>query len=120
MLRDLFLMKKLLNKEVCGFREQCMGPIDRPLSCRNALLNVQKKKKKERKKNTDAGGGNAIQTPSLSLDFRGCVVHHFKQPFSVFKQHYTYFQILFYPHVFPHIFSNNKKHVFKCMYQTIP
>ena len=31
----------------------------------------------------------------------------FKQPFSVFKQHFTYFNILFHPHVFPQIFLNN-------------
>ena len=107
-------MKKLLNKEVCGSHVL----IDHFLV--EMRFSTRKKKEKKRKKNTGARGGNAIQTPSLSLDFKGCVVHHFKQPFSVFKQHYTYFHILFYPHVFPHIFSNNKKHVFKCMYQTIP
>ena len=39
--------------------------------------------------------------------------------FSVFKQHYTYFHILFHPHIFLHVFSNNKTHVFKYMYQTL-
>ena len=38
---------------------------------------------------------------------RGCLVCIFKQQFSVFKQHFTYFNALFYPHVFPQIFSNN-------------
>ena len=38
---------------------------------------------------------------------RGCLVCVFKQPFSVFKQHFTYFYILFHPHVFPQVFSNN-------------
>ena len=39
--------------------------------------------------------------------FRGCLVCDFKQQFSVFKQHFTHFNILFYPHVFPQIFLNN-------------
>ena len=34
----------------------------------------------------------------------GCV---FEQPFLVFKQHFTYFNALFYPHVFSQMFSNN-------------
>ena len=38
---------------------------------------------------------------------RGCLVYVFKQPFSVFKQHFMYFNTLFYPHVFPQIFLNN-------------
>ena len=38
---------------------------------------------------------------------RGCLVCSFKQPFSVFKQHFTHFNALFHPHVFPQIFSNN-------------
>ena len=38
---------------------------------------------------------------------RGCLVCVFKQPFSVFKQHFTYFYILFHPHVFSQMFSNN-------------
>ena len=32
--------------------------------------------------------------------FRGCLVCVFKQPFSVFKQHYTYFHTFFHPRVF--------------------
>ena len=39
--------------------------------------------------------------------FRGCLVCVFKQPFSVFKQHFTYFNTLFHPHVLPQIFLNN-------------
>ena len=48
----------------------------------------------------------------------GCFVYHFNQQFSVFKQYYKYFHTSFHPHVFLHMFSNNKIHVFKCMYQT--
>ena len=47
-------------------------------------------------------------------------VWQLKHMFSVFKQHYMFFYIFFHPHVFLHIFSNNKIHVFKCMYQTFP
>ena len=36
-----------------------------------------------------------------------CLVYAFKQPFSVFKQHFTYFNTLFYPRVFPQMFLNN-------------
>ena len=39
--------------------------------------------------------------------FRGCLVCDFKQPFSVFKQHFTQFNTLFHPHVFPQMFLNN-------------
>ena len=38
---------------------------------------------------------------------RGCLVCDFKQSFSVFKQHFMYFNALFHLHVFPQIFSNN-------------
>ena len=38
----------------------------------------------------------------------GCLVCVFKQPFSVFKQHFMHFNILFHPHVFSQIFLNNK------------
>ena len=38
---------------------------------------------------------------------RGCLVYDFKQPFLVFKQHFTHFNTLFHPHVFPQMFSNN-------------
>ena len=37
----------------------------------------------------------------------GCLVNDFKQPFSVFKQHFTHFNVLFHPHVFPQMFLNN-------------
>ena len=40
-------MKVLLKKEVCGFREQYMRPIEKATSHRNAL---QKKKKKTKTK----------------------------------------------------------------------
>ena len=36
-----------------------------------------------------------------------CLVCVFKQPFLVFKQHFMHFNTLFYPHIFPQIFSNN-------------
>ena len=39
--------------------------------------------------------------------YRGCLVSDFKPPFSVFKQHFTHFNALFHPHVFPQIFLNN-------------
>ena len=32
---------------------------------------------------------------------RPCLVHNFKHMFSVFKQHYMYFHMLFHSHVFP-------------------
>ena len=38
---------------------------------------------------------------------RGCLVYVFKQQFLVFKQHFTHFNALFHPHVFPQIFLNN-------------
>ena len=38
---------------------------------------------------------------------RGCLVCVFKQQFSVFKQYFIHFYILFYPHVFPQMFTNN-------------
>ena len=78
----------------------------------------------------------------------GCLVCVFKQLCSVFKQHFTHFNALFHPYVFPQMFSNNNfqflntytkralygwksvemrvilfknwKHVFKMMYQTAP
>ena len=40
-------------------------------------------------------------------NFRGCLVNGFKQPFLVFKQHFTHFNALFHPHVFPQMFLNN-------------
>ena len=46
------------------------------------------------------------QHPDLKK-LRGCLVCVFKQQFSVFKQHFTYFNTLFHPHVFPQIFLNN-------------
>ena len=47
-------------------------------------------------------------TPKQKIGkLRGCLVCDFKQQFSVFKQHFTHFNVLFHPHVFPQIFSNN-------------
>ena len=37
----------------------------------------------------------------------GCLDCDFKQPFSVFKQYFTYFNAFFHPHIFLQIFSNN-------------
>ena len=49
-----------------------------------------------------------LKTWKLSFEKqRGCLVYVFKQQFSVFKQHFTYFNALFHPHVFPQIFLNN-------------
>ena len=55
--QDLFLMKILLKKEVCGFCEQCTEPT------RKALL-PQKcaSQKKEKEENADACSFNSIQT----------------------------------------------------------
>ena len=36
-----------------------------------------------------------------------CLVSVSKQQFSVFKQHFTYFNTLFHPYVFPQKFLNN-------------
>ena len=41
------------------------------------------------------------------VSYRGCLVYVFKQQFSVFKQHFTHFNALFHPHVFPQMFLNN-------------
>ena len=35
------------------------------------------------------------------------MVYVFKQPFLIFKQYFTYFNIFFYPHVFLQMFLNN-------------
>ena len=48
-----------------------------------------------------------IEGTKLAQKLRGCLVYVFKQPFSVFKQHFTHFNTLFYPHVFSQIFLNN-------------
>ena len=54
------------------------------------------------------------------VKIQGYLVHQLKHTFSVFKQFYTYFHKFFHPHIFPHKFSNNKTHVFKCIYQIPP
>ena len=41
------------------------------------------------------------------VNTKGCLVCIFKQPFSVFKQHFRYFHTFFHPHVFPPMFLNN-------------
>ena len=78
---------------------------------------VRQERKKEKKVK-----GNRCSTSHMSEGkLRGCLVHHFKKKKTrVFKQNYRYFYTLFHPHIFPHMFSNNKTHVFKCMYQTLP
>ena len=48
-----------------------------------------------------------ISCISLVVWFRGCLVCVFKQLFSVFKQHFTYFNAFFHSHVFSQMFSNN-------------
>ena len=40
-------------------------------------------------------------------EFKGCLVCVFKQPFSIFKQHFTHFHTFFHRHVFLQIFLNN-------------
>ena len=53
-------------------------------------------------------GCNRDKIPPLDLRLVwGCLVCVFKQSFSVFKQHFTYFNVLFHPHVFSQIFFNN-------------
>ena len=42
----------------------------------------------------------------LFFSFWPCLVHYFKHMFSVFKQHYKYFNTLFHPHVFPKKLKN--------------
>ena len=52
----------------------------------------------------------ASQVPCFACWFkivRGRLVCVFKRPFLVFKQHFTHFNALFHPHVFPQMFSNN-------------
>ena len=44
---------------------------------------------------------------SASWKLKGCLVCIFKQLFLVFKQYFTYFNILFHSHIFSQIFSNN-------------
>ena len=60
-----------------------------------SLFKFKKKKKKKKTFNKE------------KQKLRGCLVCVFKQPFSVFKQHFTHFNILFHPHVFPQMFLNN-------------
>ena len=65
-------------------------------------------------------GKRQTQTGTSKPKPRGRLVHNFKHMFSVFKQHYMHFHTLFHPHVFSHMFLNNKTYIFKCMYQTPP
>ena len=44
---------------------------------------------------------------AVKSKLRECLVCVFKQLFSVFKQYFTHFHVLFHPHVFLQIFSNN-------------
>ena len=53
---------------------------------------------------------------SHSHPHKSRLVHVFKQMFSVFKQHYTYFHILFYPY----IFSKNTNNVIRTTLQSGP
>ena len=54
------------------------------------ILRHQKKKKKKKR-----------EVYKENEKSRARLVHVFKHMFSIFKQHYTYFHIHFYPHVFP-------------------
>ena len=51
--------------------------------------------------------GGVICDAFASAVLGGGLVCVFKQPFSVFKQHFTCFHTLFHPHVFPQIFTND-------------
>ena len=48
-----------------------------------------------------------IDNPKIRCTPKGCLVCVFKQPFSVFKQHFTHFNTFFHQHLFPQIFLNN-------------
>ena len=51
---------------------------------------------------------------------RECLIYVFKQPFLVFKQHFTYFHIFSPTRISTNIFKKKKISVFKHMYQTDP
>ena len=55
--------------------------------------------------------------PLLSITLRDRFVHVFKHMFSVFKQHYMYFYILFYPHTY---FQKIHTTLLEQRYQTAP
>ena len=42
-----------------------------------------------------------MEKPSGPPKLRDCLVKCFEQQFSMFKQHYMHFHILFHPHIFP-------------------
>ena len=66
------------------------------------ISKYQVKGKKEKKKVVELGA-KWIQ---VSIVIRGGLVGCFEQPFSVFKQHYTYFYIFFHSPVFPKNINN--------------
>ena len=63
---DLFLMKVLLKKEVCGSCEQCMGPTGKPPQPQKR---TSKKKKQNKKQNADTNAdvGKAVSKRVLSM-----------------------------------------------------
>ena len=58
--------------------------------------------------------------PNNKVTIKGCLVDIYKYIFLIFKQYYTHFYTLFHPYLFSHMFSNNKIHIFKLIYQTPP
>ena len=61
----------------------------------------QREREKKKNKNIKERIFNEVVKKKKKRMFRGCLVSDFKPLFSVFKQHFTYFNALFYPHVFP-------------------
>ena len=62
----------------------------------------------KKKKNNNNNNNGVLTFNNKKIEkITGCFVCIFKQQFSVFKQHYTYFHTLFHPHVFLHMFLNN-------------
>ena len=50
-------------------------------------------------------GKRQTQTGTSKPKTRGHLVHKFKHMFSVFKQYYTHFHILFFSRIFTHVFK---------------
>ena len=68
---------------------------------------VKKKKKKTNSINITCRIKSVGKKSLKSSQLRRCLICVFKQLFSVFKKHFTYFYALFYPHIILQIFSNN-------------
>ena len=71
----------------------CASTFDKVSTPRTQLKETRlKKKKKKTNKQTNK-------------QHRGCLVCVLKQQFSVFKQHFTHFNIFFHPRIFTNIFK---------------